>query len=168
MQLGVVLAQAGSGLRFCCTLDPLTAHYDTPPAVDQARAARREFGRSRARKALANRSLPRNDTRSGSEDRGAEEENEERLAGEGMGAVEENEERGDGDESEAALARLDRHRARNMALAVKNVSETMLPSMLWMSGFLRARLSQMDDTYDWMGQCNPRAPARLWPGMFRR
>ena len=52
-----------------------------------------------------------------------------------------------------------------MALAVKNVSETMLHSMLWMSGFLRARLSQMDDTYDWMGQCNPRAPARL--GMAR-
>ena len=55
-----------------------------------------------------------------------------------------------------------------MALAVKNVSESMLPSMLWMSGLLRARLLEMDATIDWMGQCNPRAPAYLWPGTFRR
>ena len=125
---------------------------------------------ARARKALENRSLPRTDASSGSEDRGAAEENEQGGAGEETGAGEENEELGVGDEPEAALwlKRLDRHRARNMALAVKNVSESMLPSMLWMSGLLRARLLEMDGAYDWLGECNPRAPAHVWPGTFRR
>jgi len=146
----------------------MTAHYDKPPAVDDARAARLEFGRSRARKAVETRTRPRTDASSGSDERGAEEENEPGGAGEDRDAQEQNQELRVSDQSETALKRLDRHRARNMALAVKNVSESMLPSMLWMSGFLRARLLEMDDTHDWMGQCNPRAPAHVWPGTFRR
>ena len=59
------------------------------------------------------------------------------------------------------------HRERNRSAAVKACSESMLGSLLWMSGHLRKRMaahSTAAGRIDWMGQCNPTAPPDVWPG----
>jgi len=71
------------------------------------------------------------------------------------------------DEGPAPEEALRRHRERNRSAAVKACSESMLGSLLWMSGHLRTRMAALcsdGGRIDWMGQCNPTAPTDVWPG----
>ena len=149
-----------SYLRHASPLDALTAHYDEPPKLGAVEAALLYARRSRARRAREKRCLPSPDASSSSNvltlavsERGEEEGEEETV-----------------EESAAQQAACNRHRARNLAAAVKAVSETMQPTLLWTSGVLRSRLVQMqapnEPAIDWLGECNPRAPASVWPGAF--
>ena len=161
-----MLGAACSYLRLASPLDALTAHYDKPPKLGAVEAALLDARRSRARLARERRCLPSPDA-SGSSNAltlGVSERGEVGPVGEEE-SVEESVE-----ESAAQQAACNRHRARNLAAAVKAVSETMQPTLLWTSGVLRSRLVQMqapnEPAIDWMGECIPRAPASVWPGAF--
>jgi hypothetical protein len=161
-----VIGAVCSYLRHASPLDALTAHYDKPPKLGAVEAALLDARRSRARLARERRCLPSPDA-SGSSNAltlGVSERGEVGPVGEEE-SVEESVE-----ESAAQQAACNRHRARNLAAAVKAVSETMQPTLLWTSGVLRSRLVQMqapnEPAIDWMGECIPRAPASVWPGAF--
>ena len=134
-------------MRFASTEDELTSAYDRPPQRSEALTAL-WVAAARPRALAAHERRCRNaDSRA------------ELLlvTNEANDAP-----RADDDAPGAALA-VSRHRERNRAAAVKARSESMLGSLLWMSGHLRSRMAAVSSAagrVDW----NPTAPPDVWPG----
>ena len=150
-QVSFILAAVGANLRFASTEDVLTSAYDRPPQRSEALTA---LWVAAARP----RALAAHERRCRNADSGAELL---LVTNEANDAP-----RADDDAPGAALA-VSRHRERNRAAAVKACSESMLGSLLWMSGHLRNRMAAVSSAagrVDWMGQCNPTAPPDVWPG----
>jgi hypothetical protein len=136
-QVVFILASVGGNLRYASIEDSLTANYDQPTRKIEAQSA--------LLAAHDKLCLPSTNAASA-------------LV---MLRHDHKEEVG---EEEAAM---NEQRSRNRATAVRACSETMLPSLVWMSGHLRHRMVAMQrggPPIDWMGQCNPAAPASVWPG----
>ena len=150
-QIMTYLEQEKIDLRFASTEDELTSAYDRPPQRSEALTA---LWVAAARP----RALAAHERRCRNADSGAEQLLVTNEADDGPGT--------DDDAPGAALA-VSRHRERNRAAAVKACSESMLGSLLWMSGHLRTRMaahSTAAGRIDWMGECNPTAPPDVWPG----
>ena len=143
-----VLAAVGANVRFVSTEDDLTAAYDRPPKKSEALTALwLAAARPRARAALERRCCPADSAA---------------LVTSGGDRTDRTD-----DDAPSAEEALLMHRERNRSAAVKACSESMLGSLLWMSGHLRKRMaahSTAAGRIDWMGQCNPTAPPDVWPG----
>lgn len=138
-------------MRFASTEDELTSAYDRPPQRSEAATAL-WFAAARPRALAAHERRCRN------ADSGAE------LL---LVTNEADDAAPTDDDALAAARAVSRHRERNRAAAVKACSESMLGSLLWMSGHLRNRMAAVSSAagrVDWMGQCNPTAPPDVWPG----
>ncbi len=150
-QVIFILAAVGGNLRFASTEDALTSAYDRPPQKSAAvNALWAAAARPRALAAHEKRCLITDSAANLSLIR---------RVGEDTGRTD--------DEGPAAEIALRRHRERNRSAAVKACSESMLGSLLWMSGHLRTRMAALSSAagqIDWMGQCNPIAPPDVWPG----
>jgi hypothetical protein len=150
-QVIFILTAVGGNLRFASTEDALTSAYDRPPQKSAAvNALWAAAARPRARAAHEKRCLITDSASSLSS----------------VTRVGEDTARTD-DAGPAADGALRRHRERNRSAAVKGCSESMLGSLLWMSGHLRTRMAALcsdGGRIDWMGQCNPTAPTDVWPG----
>ena len=146
-----ILTAVGANLRFVSTEDDLTAAYDRPPKKSDALTALwLAAARPRARAAYERRCCP------------ADSSAELSLVTSGGDHTARTE-----DDAPGAEAALLLHRERNRSAAVKACSESMLGSLLWMSGHLRTRMaahSTAAGRIDWMGECNPTAPPDVWPG----
>ena len=149
-QVIFILTAVGGNLRFASTEDALTSAYDRPPQKSAAvKALWVAAARPRALAAHEKRCLITDSAANLSS----------------VTRVGEDTARTD-DEGPADEA-LRRHRERNRSAAVKACSESMLGSLLWMSGHLRTRMAALcsdGGRIDWMGQCNPTAPTDVWPG----
>ena len=149
-QVIFILTAVGGNLRFASTEDALTSAYDRPPQKSAAvKALWVAAARPRALAAHEKRCLITDSAANLSS----------------VTRVGEDTARTD-DEGPADEA-LRRHRERNRSAAVKACSESMLGSLLWMSGHLRTRMAALSSAagqIDWMGQCNPIAPPDVWPG----
>jgi hypothetical protein len=150
-QVIFILTAVGGNLRFASTEDALTSAYDRPPQKSAAvNALWAAAARPRALAAHEKRCLITDSAANLSS----------------VTRVGEDTARTD-DEGPAAEEALRRHRERNRSAAVKACSESMLGSLLWMSGHLRTRMAALcsdGGRIDWMGQCNPTAPTDVWPG----
>ena len=146
-----VLAAVGANVRFVSTEDDLTAAYDRPPKKSEALTALwLAAARPRALAAHERRCCPADS---------AAELSLVTSGGDRTARIE--------DDAPSAGEALLMHRERNRSAAVKACSESMLGSLLWMSGHLRKRMaahSTAAGRIDWMGQCNPTAPPDVWPG----
>ena len=146
-----ILTAVGANLRFVSTEDDLTAAYDRPPKKSEALTALwLAAARPRARAAHEKRCYA------------ADSAAELSLVTSGRDHTARTD-----DEGPAAEKALRQHRERNRSAAVKACSESMLGSLLWMSGHLRTRMAALSGDagrIDWMGQCNPTAPPDVWPG----
>jgi len=150
-QVIFILTAVGGNLRFASTEDALTSAYDRPPQKSAAvKALWVAAARPRALAAHEKRCLITDSAANLSS----------------VTRVGEDTARTD-DEGPAPEEALRRHRERNRSAAVKACSESMLGSLLWMSGHLRTRMAALcsdGGRIDWMGQCNPTAPTDVWPG----
>ena len=150
-QVIFILTAVGGNLRFASTEDALTSAYDRPPQKSAAvNALWAAAARPRALAAHEKRCLITDSAANLSLIR---------RTGEDTARTD--------DEGPAAEIALRRHRERNRSAAVKACSESMLGSLLWMSGHLRTRMAALcsdGGRIDWMGQCNPTAPTDVWPG----
>ena len=150
-QVIFILTAVGGNLRFASTEDALTSAYDRPPQKSAAvNALWAAAARPRALAAHEKRCLITDSAANLSLIR---------RTGEDTARTD--------DEGPAAEEALRRHRERNRSAAVKACSESMLGSLLWMSGHLRTRMAALSSAagqIDWMGQCNPIAPPDVWPG----
>jgi hypothetical protein len=150
-QVIFILTAVGGNLRFASTEDALTSAYDRPPQKSAAvNALWAAAARPRALAAHEKRCLITDSAANLSLIR---------RTGEDTARTD--------DECPAAEIALRLHRERNRSAAVKACSESMLGSLLWMSGHLRTRMAALSSAagqIDWMGQCNPIAPPDVWPG----
>ena len=150
-QVIFILTAVGGNLRFASTEDALTSAYDRPPQKSAAvNALWAAAARPRALAAHEKRCLITDSAANLSLIR---------RTGEDTARTD--------DEGPAAEKAVRLHRERNRSAAVKACSESMLGSLLWMSGHLRTRMAALcsdGGRIDWMGQCNPNAPTDVWPG----